>query len=71
MDEELKSLSYRERSNLSNYIPVLLTIHFQYKVEVFFREIILDGPLHKTKHYAILIQSQKSGSTHVHSFCLY
>ena len=71
MDEELKNLSYREWGDLLNYNPVLLTIHFQYKVEVFFREIILDGSLHKTKYYAISIQSQESGSTHVHWFCLY
>ena len=30
--------------------------HFQYKVEVFFKEIILDGYLGKTKYYAICIE---------------
>ena len=30
--------------------------HFQYKVEVFFKEIILDGSLEKTKYYAICIE---------------
>ena len=42
--------------------------HFQYKVEVFFKEIILDGPLGKTKYYAIRIEFQERGSPHVHSF---
>ena len=42
--------------------------HFQYKVEVFFKEIILDGPLGKTKYYAIRIEFQKKDSPHVHSF---
>ena len=27
--------------------------HFHYKVEIFFKEIILDGPLGKTKYYVI------------------
>ena len=42
--------------------------HFQYKVEVFFKEIILDGPLRKTKYYAICVEFQEKFSTHVHSF---
>ena len=42
--------------------------HFQSKVEVFFKEIILDGRLGKTKYYAILIEFQERGSPHVHSF---
>ena len=42
--------------------------HFQYKVEVFFKEIILGGPLGKTKYYAICTEFQERGSPHVHSF---
>ena len=42
--------------------------HFQYKVEVFFREIILGGPLGKTKYYAICTEFQERGSPHVHSY---
>ena len=42
--------------------------HFQYKVEIFFKEIILDGPLGKTKYYAIRIEFQARGSPDVHSF---
>ena len=42
--------------------------HFQHKVEVFFEEIILDGPLGKTKYYAIRIEFKERGSPHVHSF---
>ena len=53
-DEELRNLSYQERCNLSNNNPVLMARHFPYKVEVFFKEIVLDGPLGKTK-YAIRI----------------
>ena len=48
-DEELKNLSYQESCNLLSNNPVLVARLFQYKVEVFFKEIILDGPLGKTK----------------------
>ena len=47
---------------------VLVARHFQYKVEVFFKEIIIDGPLGKTKYYAIRIKFQERGSPYVHSF---
>ena len=42
--------------------------HFQCKVEVFFKETILDGPLGKTKYYAIRIEFQERGSPHLYSF---
>ena len=42
--------------------------HFQYKVEVFFKEIILDGLLGKTKYYAIYIEFQEKGGPHFHWF---
>ena len=67
-EEELKNLSYQERCNLLNNNPVLVARHFQYKVEVFFKEIIIDGPLGKTNYYAIGIEFQERGSPHVHSF---
>ena len=38
------------------------------KVEVFFKVIIFDSPLWKTKCYAICIEFQERGSAHVHSF---
>ena len=66
-DEELKDLSYQERCNLLNNNPALVARHFQYKVEVF-KEITLDGPLGKTKYYAIRIEFQERGSPHVYSF---
>ena len=34
-DEQLKNLSYQERTKLLNENPVLLARHFQYKVQVF------------------------------------
>ena len=67
-EEELKNSSYQERCNLLNNDQVLVARHFQYKVEVFFKEIIIDSPLGITKYYAIRIELQERGSTHVHSF---
>ena len=55
-DEELENLSYKERCNLLNDNPVLVARHLQYKVEGFFKEIILNGSLGKTKYYAIRIE---------------
>ena len=65
-DEKLKNLSYQERCNLLNNNPVLVARHFQYKVKVFFKEIILVGPLGKTK-YAVRIELQERGSPRAHS----
>ena len=43
---------------------------FQYRVDVFFKVIIIDGPLGKSKHYAIRLEFQIRGSPHVHLFIL-
>ena len=39
--------------NLLNNNPVLVARHFQYKFELFFKEIIIHGVLDKTKFYTI------------------
>ena len=57
-----------ERCNLLNSNPVLVARHFQYRVEVFFKEIVIDGPLGKTKYYVIRVEFQVRGSPHIHSF---
>ena len=67
-DEQLRNLSYQECCNLLNNNPVLVTRHFQYKVKVFFKEIILDCPLEKTKYCPIRTEFQERGKPHVHSF---
>ena len=36
-----------------------MTRHFSHKIEIFFKEIIIDGPLRKTKYYAIGISFKK------------
>ena len=37
-------------------------------MQVFFQEIVLVGPLGKTKYYALRIEFQERGSPHVHAF---
>ena len=49
-----------------NVNPVLVARHFQCKVEVFFKEIILDGPFGKTRYHAIRIKFQERFSPYVH-----
>ena len=51
-----------------NNNPVFLARYFQYKVEIFFKEIVFDGPLGKAKYYTIHIEFQERGSAHAHSF---
>ena len=53
-----------------NNNPVLVVRQFQSKVEVFFKEIIIDGPLSKPKYHAIRIEFQERDSPHVHLFIL-
>ena len=61
-------MTYHERCKLLNRNPVLVARHFQYRVENFFKDIIIDGPLGKTQYYAIRVEFQVRGSPHVHAF---
>ena len=47
---------------------VLVARHFQYKVELFFKEIIIDGPLGKRRYYALRIRFQERRSPQFHLF---
>ena len=49
-DEEVDEMSYHETCDTLNKNPVLVARHFQYEVEMFFKIILLDGPLGKTQH---------------------
>ena len=60
-------MSYESCDTL-NKNPVLVARHFQYRVEMFFKIIVLDGPLGKTQYYAIRVEFQVRGSPHIHSF---
>ena len=66
--ENIKNLRYQERCCFLNSNPVLVTKHFQYRVEFFFKEIIVAGPLGKTKYYAIRVEFEVRGLPHVHCF---
>ena len=46
--------------------PVLVVGHFQFIVEVLFKEIVLDGPLGRTEYYVIRVEFQIRGSPHIH-----
>ena len=67
-EEEIKQMDYRTRCDLLNSNPVLLARHFQYRVEVFFKEIVVDGPLGKVTYQVIRVEFQVRGSPHIHSF---
>ena len=60
-------MNYFDKTKILNSNPVLLARHFQYRVEVFFKEIVSDGTLGKIKHYAIRVEFQVRGSPHIHS----
>ena len=68
--ENVEGLNYFEKCNILNSNAVLLARHFQHRVEIFFKEILIirDGPLGKVKYYAILVEFHFWGSPHIHSF---
>ena len=51
--------------------PTLSTLpytYLQYRAEMLFKVIVVDGPLGKVKYHAIRVEFQVRGSPHVHSF---
>ena len=52
-----------------NIDPVVVSKHFQYRVETFFTEILLSNtnPIGKIVYYALRIQFQMRGSPHLHA----
>ena len=67
-EHEINGMGYSDRCKLLNGNPVIVARHFQYRVELFFKVIVLDGPLGKTNYHAIIVDFQVPGSPHVHSF---
>ena len=67
-DEEKSNLRYQQRTKLLNDNLVLVARHFQYKAQVFFKEIVPNGPLGKAIYYALRIEFQGRGSPHVLAF---
>ena len=58
-EEEVENLSNKGRCNLLGINLVVVAITCHYKDKIFFKEIILDGLLGKTKYYAIQIEIQE------------
>ena len=67
-DDDIKNLSFEDRCKYLNSNPVLIARHFQYRVQLFFKEILIDGPLGKTEFYVYRVEFQVRGSPHIHSF---
>ena len=65
-EEHSENLTCYDRCRLLNSNPALVVRHFQYRVEVLFKEIVVDRPLWKTKYCAIRVEFQVRGSPHVH-----
>ena len=71
IDISNEELNYFKKCELLNQNPVLTTRHFQYRVETFFKEIILhkNGPFHgKVENYVIKVEFQARGSPHIYAF---
>ena len=66
--ENIKNLTYQDRCRLLNSNSVVVAKYFQYRVEVFFKEITVDGPFVRTKNYTIQVEFQVRGSPQVHCF---
>ena len=66
--DKIQDLSYQDKCKLLNKNPVLVARHFQFRVEMFLKEIILDVPLSQTKYYVIRVEFQVRGSPHIYSF---
>ena len=54
-DEEIREMDYFTRCGLLNSNPVLMARHFQYRIEIFVKEIIVDGPLGKVTYHEIRV----------------
>ena len=68
--DENGEIDYFQKCEILNNNPVLVARHFQYRVETFFKEIIINkkSPLGSVENYAIKVEFQLRGSPHVHCF---
>ena len=48
-DNDMDKIDFFERCSYLNLQPLLLACHFQNRVEMFFKVIVVDGPLGKVK----------------------
>ena len=54
--EEIDHMDFFTRCGYLNENPVLLARRFQYRVEMFFKVIVIDAPLGKVKYHAICVE---------------
>ena len=66
--EDLENLSYQEWCNLLHNSLVLVARHIQYKVELFFEEIIPDGSLEKQNMLYVLNFKKRVVHMSIHSY---
>ena len=67
-DEDVKALSFEEKSNWLRRNPVTAARHFQYRLSCFFQDVLRSKakPLGEIVDYAIRVEFQSRGSPHAH-----
>ena len=66
LDTDHEDLDYQTRCNILNSNPVLLARQFQYRVETFMKEVVMDGQLGKIIYYVLRVEFTFRGSPHDH-----
>ena len=68
-DEQVEALSYNEKCSMLNLNPVVVAKHFQYRVETFFKEVLMANAnlIGKIIYYALRVEFQMRGSPHLHA----
>ena len=69
-DQEIDLMTYNEKCKMLNSNPVVVAKHFQYRLEILFKEVLLGSgePIGKILYDAIRIEFQFHGSAHAHCF---
>ena len=57
-EDDINKMDFFDQYHYLNLNPVVLTQHFQYRVEVFFKVIIVDGLPDKVKYHSISVEFQ-------------
>ena len=68
LEDSINEMDLFETCRCLNLNPVVLARHFQYRVEIFFKVIVLIGLFGKIRYHAITVEFQVRGSPHIHSF---
>ena len=68
--DDISNLNYQERCEILNRNPVFTARHFQFRIETFFKEILLHkkSSFPKISNYVIKVEFQFRGSPHIHAF---